>query len=514
MRTAALLLILAATPFPASSQIILSEALADPSALPDAQGEFLELANAGTRREAADSAFLAVDGDTLALGPVDLAPGAHLLLCRDSAALAAAGVACHRAQPGLSLANSRPLAVAVLWNGMRSAFTIPAAKPGVSWENTLDDGAGLLAFARCSRTFLAGDSATPGFRNSRSVRPAARDLGLSAALMGGDGSRLEVTVWDRGAERAGGLLRVGVDGDWDGTAETPVGDAVEVRPGGGGLSLALDPDHLGLLRLELAGDEDPAGNSLSLLREAGRTLEISEACPAPEAGPEWAEIRNATGEGGGFPRALDLSRVEWNGRALGPAAGRLGPGEYLLVTEDAAGLRARLGPLKVRIAGVAGWGSLRNTGDTLRLSLAGHPLDSLAYAGSEAAKETGCVVRARSGDGGASSSAAAAAATAAPTPGYPSPVATAPRFALDLSSRVLAPGGRLDIVVETPPGSAWALRIFDLEGNLRGVLARGAPGRHEVAWSGGGLPPGPYLLGLASGSRRPLRVPVILAGPR
>lgn len=503
---------------PARAQFIVSEVFADPSALSDAAGEFIEIANAGDRAESAASVRLVVDGDTLALGPVALPAAGHLLLCRDSAALSEAGAPCGLALPRLSLANSRPLAAVILWGGLRSAFDIPAAKPGVSWENTFDDERGLQDFSRSAAAFLAGDSATPGFRNSRSRRRARRDLSLVRAALAdpaGRGGVLEAVIEDRGAEPAAGSLSVRADTDWDGIAETPV-DSVAVPAGGGTVRVPLGPDHVGILEAVLGMDENPADNRATAYREAGGAgspLVITEVAAAPEEGPEWAEIRNATGEGagGGWPRSLDLARVEWNGVALGAGAGRLAPGEYLLLAEDAAALRARLGPLKVRVFEPPDWPALRNTGDTCRLALEGAPLDSLAYGSRDA--EAGPSLARPSGSGSLP-----ARPAAEETPGWQARPAAA-ALSLSLSARVLDLSRPLSLEVEAPAGVVFALRVYDLEGACRRTLGRGGEGRHAFAWAGEGergkpLPPGPYIVCLSAGGRKPVRKVVALAdGP-
>lgn len=522
----ALLSVLLAAAAPAGAQLIVSEVMADPSALADAAGEFVEIANAGDRPESADSLRLLVDGDTLPVGPVSLPPAGHLLLCRDSAAFAAAagpggpdggptggpdggpaGGPCGASLPRLTLANTRPLAMALLWGDLRSAFAIPAAKPGVSWENTWDDERGLREFARSAGAFLEGDSATPGFRNSRSRRRARRDLALLRAGLGPDGATLEAVIADRGSEAVPGVLKVRADTDWDGIAETPV-DSAAVPAGGGTVRLALGPDHAGILEAVLGGDENPADNRAVLYRGAGAALAITEVAAAPEAGPEWAEIRNATGEGGGWPRALDLARVAWNGVALGPGAGRLQPGEYLLLAEDAAALAARLGALKVRIHQAPSWRALRNTGDTCRLTLAGAVLDSLAYGSRDA--EAGPSLARPAGAGSP-----AARPAAAETPGWQARPASAD-LVLGLSARVLLPSRPIAIEVEAPAGATFALRIYDLEGVCRRTVGRGGEGRHAFAWAGEGergkrLPPGPYIACLSAGGRRPVRKVVAVA---
>lgn len=508
-------MLLLADATPARAQLVLSEAMADPSVLADDQGEFLELANAGGGALRAETVLLVVDGDTLTVAGIDLAAGECILLCRDSAALSRAGAPCRRTLEGLSLPNTRSIAVTVGRAGSSLAFDLPPAKAGVSWENTMEEGAGYLRFARSAQAFLGADSATPGFRNSRSRRQAARDLGIAGAVLRKTGGRteLEARVENRGVEPAGAWLTVRADRDWDGKAETPV-DSLTVPAGGGTLRLDLDPDAQGVLELALEGDGNPADNAYRVIRSDDPSLEISEACPAPEEGPEWAELRNATGEGGGFARTLHLPEVEFRGRALGEGAGKLAPGEYLLLTEDADALRGRLGSLKVRILEAPGWRAMRNTGDTLRLALRGHPLDSLVY-GAKEASVSGCLERPASRAGGGPGS---VAGSMGPTPGYPAPRGIE-RYSLKLSARILDPGGSLSMEAEAPPGGRYSIKAFDLEGNCVRMIGSGGAGSRVHAWSGEGpggapLPSGPYIIGFCLPGETARRQVVVLAGPR
>lgn len=490
--------------------------MADPAALPDDQGEFLELANAGGGALRADTVLLIVDGDTLALGGMEVGAGECVLLCRDSSSMSRAGARCLRGIKGLSLPNTRSIKVTVGPAGAGRDFEIPPAKAGVSWENTMEEGEDYRRFARSALTFLGADSATPGFRNSRSRRQAARDLGIAGAVLqkGAGRTGMEVRVENRGRERAGAWMTVRADRDWDGKAETPV-DSLAVPAGGGTLRFDLDPDAQGVLEIALEADENPADNAYRVIRSDDPSLEISEACPAPEEGPEWAEVRNATGEGGGYARILHLAEVEFRGRALGEGAGKLLPGEFLLLTEDAEALRARLGPLKVRILEAPGWRAMRNTGDTLRLALRGHPLDSLMY-GSKDVSATGCLERSAVAGGGPGPGSALGGA--GPTPGYPSPRAI-DRYSLKLSTRILDPGGTLVMEVQAPAGGSYSLKAYDLEGNCVRVIGTGGAGSQAHSWSGEGpggapLPSGPYILGFGLPGGAARRQVVILAGPR
>lgn len=516
-------------PFPAQAGPgpILSEIMADPSAVPDAQGEFIEIGNPSPDSLRLDTLRIetaapgtegsAAGAQSLTLAGVRLGPWGCLLVCRDSLAAENGGMACDRRWPALSLANGRAADVILSWGGGRSVFPAPASRPGSSWENTWSEAADFRGFEPSAASWPDGDSATPGLRNSRSVLKPERDLGIVEVTWrraGGSGTDprppggeapgdglgkggegfLETRIADRGtAAPAPTFLSLRLDSDWDGEAETLLDSSPVFVPAGGEARFRTGAGAgvRGIIHASLGRDQDPSNDRFVLAVEPGRPLAITEWRPAPAPGePEWIEIRNRTADSGGIARRLDLAYAEFNGIPLGAKAGLLEPGGYLVVTQSSERFRARFGPIKARVLQPAGWRPLRNTGDTLVLSLAGIAVDSVIYP------------------------AVTGAETAAPgTPGFPSRAEAADAWRL--SGKIAGPGRTLDVEVETAPGGSYALRVFDLEGNLVRGLGTGGAGRRMHAWDGSGegggrLNPGPYILCLSRSGGAVFRAAVIV----
>jgi hypothetical protein len=314
---------------------------------------------------------------------------------------------------------------------------------------------------------------------------------------------LEVRVADGGAwAPPRSFLSLRLDADWDGEAETKLDSvAVEVPAGGEAvLRLGMGAGVRGIVRAALvapedgwggAGEDEDPGNDVALLPvEPGRPLAFTEWHAAPEPGEaEWVEIRNRTADSGGVGRKLDLGRAAFNGLGLGARVGAnpggLEPGEFLVLTGSLEKFTARYGSLKARILQIPGWKPLRNSGDTLVLTLAGFTVDSVTYGGGR---------------------------TGAPgTPGYAAAAVAADGWSL--SGKLVEAGRPLD--VEVSVRSAFVLRLFDLEGDVVRELGRGGPGRSRIGWDGTGeggrrLQPGPYILGLSIEGKRTRREVVLL----
>ncbi|GEM_PF-4062368 len=509
--------VFATTAYSASSGPILSEAQADPTAVSDAQGEFLELGNPGADTLRLDSLRIDAESQTLVLTRVVIGPEDCLLICRDSLPAENGGMACGRQWAGLSLANGRSLAVALSWNGARKEFALPASRPGISWENTWDASASYGTFAPSMAGWTGADSATPGTRNSRSaIRPehdlgivdvtwSAGPVGADLAVQGSAGSEgfLEVRVANRGTGSPPlSTLTLRLDADWDGEPESLLDSVPVSLPAAGEavLRFGAGAGVRGIVHARLGRDGDPSDDLFILPVEPGRPLAITEWRPAPIPGePEWVEIRNRTADSGGIGRRLDLSRAAFNGLALGSKAGVLDPGEFLVLTESLDRFRGRYGAIKARVLQPSGWRALRNSGDTLVLSLAGLAVDSVAYPAVSLAQAR----------------AASAGTPGFAGPGEPGGAVAAEAEGWSLSGKVAGDGRTIEVEVRIAPGGTYGLRVFDLEGNQVRDLGSGGQGRSLHGWDGrgdGGAPliPGPYILCLAREGRPPRRAAVIV----
>jgi len=471
--------------------LILSEILADPAAWPDAQGEFLELGHPGIDSARLDGVAISVDGQSFPLGPLLLGPSDCLLICRDSAAYARAGIACARGWAGMSLVNGRPLEVTLSWAGGNFHVTAPASRPGTSWENTWDATAGYAAFGPSLAGRTGGDSATPGARNSRSALAAGRDLALAGIEVAG--SIVRVTVENRGSgppPRSWVALRL--DADWDGISEATI-DSVPLDSAGtypAALEFRIPTGARGRASASLGPDENPGNDVMAAAFEPGGGPLAFGAFQAvgQEGAPEWVEIRNITSASGGTGRRIALSLATVDAMALGAKAGFLDPGERIVLASDTAAFRARYGPIKANVMRPEPWRALRNTGDTLVLRLAGAAVDTLSW-------------------GPIKPGAAAAGNEELPT-----------EAGWSLSGRTAFPEAPLDVEVQAPAGADYVLRAFSLEGDIVKEIGRGGAGRRMHTWDGRGaggraLPRGAYVLCLTFGDGW-TRKRAIVAGER
>ncbi len=500
---------------------ILSEVMADPTFVSDAQGEFLELANPTSDTLRLDSLGIVVDGQNLVIKPFLLVPEGFLLLCRDSSFSSNGGMVCQRQWTSLALANSRNDTVLLNWETGQEKYVLPIAKPGVSWENTGEKTESYHRFLSSGTAWAGEDSATPGFHNSRSVAPPRFDLGITQVTVGAAGV-LSIVVRDLGTlpfdlshtnlahtNLAPTYLVLRMDRDWDGDWETLLdSQAVTALPAGGtAFIIPLGPGLTGLIQARLGRDDNPVNNTFSLSVGSTHALVLNEWCPAPESGsPEWVEIRNATLDSSGQGRTLSLGQVAFKGKMLGSKAGNLAPGEILILTEDAARFRSHYGAIKVRILELSAWPGLRNTGDTLSLSVLSEPVDSVVYTSGNLVGSGACLVRGES-----------EWSTGSGTPGFTE--ATISEFSWELGTRIASAGQPLDVDVRAPAGFNYSVRVFDLEGNCVRALSEGGSGHHIYHWSGedshgGMLRPGPYLICLSSDGHRTRKRAVAVAGNR
>jgi hypothetical protein len=271
---------------------------------------------------------------------------------------------------------------------------------------------------------------------------AAVDCASSAALTGLIGARAVFAL----------------DRDLDGLAEAA--DSTGIAPAdceGGAVPLrrTFFPPHPAVLKAELRNAAGATGATHAVLTAGtGSLLAIARYCARPQDGePEWIEIRNRTA----FPVPLAAIRLE--ARAL---SGALNAGEAILSGSDTAELR--LWQPGARFTALSSWPNLRNTGDTIRLSLAGSAgfselvLDSLIHPAT--------------GSGGNGSGVEDCASLEGEGSG-----ASASGYALELPApRWRSRQGRFVCNIRAPAAGRYDLRAYDLDGAELCAIARNGTG--------------------------------------
>src|SRR5690606_27606056 len=133
-----------------------------------------------------------------------------------------------------------------------------------------------------------------------------------------------------------------------------------------------DNGDAAVLRADLVTAADSvAARHVLLTKGSGSLLRIVRYCARPRHGePEWIEVRNVSA------RPLALTQVRLEGRAVSGAPSlRLAPGASFLAAGDTAGVR--VWQPGHHVVALSSWSNLRNSGDTLRLTLTGPPATDL-----------------------------------------------------------------------------------------------------------------------------------------
>lgn len=493
----------------AQSHWVVSEVMADPSTVFDSHGEFIELAYIGPKPDVMDSLSIRIDGKDFGLKTGRVGASAMLLVCRDSLPATNGGLICQAQISALNFANGRPLSIELSQNGSTINFHVPASRAGISWENTFDPAFAYQRFLPSSGAWADGDSATPGQRNSWSVQAAQIDLGITKVTIDSE-NRIKAEIRNYGnVQPSKASVSFWLDSDWDGEFEgfldsLAVTD-IQDQPIHPSLSMPRDIEPRGLVLAMLSKDENPANNKQQILLEPIPALELTEWCPSPEAGrPEWIEIKNVTADNAGQGRQLNLAGISLNGISLGKGAGDLSPGEYLVITENSSRFQDQYGNLKLRLLELPAWPGLRNTGDTLKLSVFGYTLDSVVYGSQDLKRQSQCLSRIPGG-----------LLAGLGSPGFTESFSTA--FSWEISGRVCAPGKSVNIKVQAPSGLNYALRVFDLDGNCVRSLGAGTWGEHVYAFEGKddqghALVRGAYVIALTSEGHKPKRSAIAVTG--
>ncbi len=482
------------------AELLLSEVMADPAAVPDASGEYLELGNSGDKELFLRKLSIAVDGDTLVFPDVKLSAGGVALLCRDSLPERNGGMACDRKAERLRLANGRPIAIVLRHDEGDVTYEIPAARSGQSWENTWDEKSGYSRFALANGIHAGGDKGSPGHSNSVSVVPPLFDLALTEITFRKETREARLRIENRGRllpDSASVSLisnRI-LNGIPHAVLKTRSLDISSCRQECT-VPFLFESGGPPVVNFALSGDSNPLNDTLLFVLpeyRRGGLLRLTEVCAAPTDGaPEWVEIRN----GSSYAIAIGDLRLQ-DRLVLGEGrAATLKPGEYLVLTEDEKAFREIHGGLKLRLVQPPSWRVLRNTGDTVRLALpSGTLLDSVAYRGFRPSDNTGCLER--------------MGEDLAPVLGESHVLGSTPGFektrdkptGWKISPRILRTdeGGRIDIQVTASPQKAYRLEIFDLSGYSVRAFCSPCTGSRSFSWKGEdergkSLPVGPYIV--------------------
>ncbi len=149
------------------AQLILSEAMGDPSQVTDTKGEYFELSNIGFTTIIENNLKIVVNDDTLRLGAVKLERQAYFLICVDSNYLENGGLLCNREWKNFSFPNSRNTELH-LWGKDSTNYVLPSPQGGKSWENKNERENNYSTF-KLSTMHFGLDYGTPGGINSQAL---------------------------------------------------------------------------------------------------------------------------------------------------------------------------------------------------------------------------------------------------------------------------------------------------------------------------------------------------------
>lgn len=508
MRLSMLLVLFFELPF--ASPIILSEIMANPEAVLDSHGEFLELANRSEDSLRVDSLTVIVDGAAYRLHNLFFLPHDHLVICRDSLISENGGLICGQTFTNLSLTNSRPLSISLQVNNeAATSYSIPASRVGVSWENTFDKEKNFQNFSASNHFWQGKDSATPGTRNSQSLELPKCDLGITEASFEPLGN-LHIAVENFGSAKAPPrFLVVTLDEDWDGVAESVL-DSVEIDMEN--LNQKIISIHIGnrirgWVHLELSYDDNTRNNFFLVNCESSTIIRVTEWCPAPDTGAaEWVEIQNTSSDSGEVGQKIYLSNVQLNGVLITTKKEVLEPGEYVIVTQSLSHFQKQFGSLKVRAIEISPWPTLKNSGDTVKLSSQGMVLDQAVFGKVSTIEKGQCFTK-------NNVNRVMSATNTSTTPGFTG--IEPEEFSWTFSGKKVNLENPVQISVHAPAGFIYTLRVFDLEGNKIIELGQGSQGKNQFIWNGisangNQVSAGPYLVSLNSSGHMTRRQVVIV----
>ena len=181
------------------------------------------------------------------------------------------------------------------------------------------------------------------------------------------------------------------------------------------------------------------------------------------------------------------------------------------------------GALKLNLIQVSPWDILKNTGDTVRITIYDSVLLDQMYYGSLSTNDKGkCLVRNQFDYGNwvlSTDSIKDYLLEESSSPGYE--VKQDSVFSWSISSKVIDISNAAEhfvISIASPIHMNYSVKIFDLSGYEVAKLCDKCSGRKSLAWygknrSGQTLPLGPYILWIKPGSGSPKKKALILAKP-
>ena len=467
----------------------LSEVHADPNPLADSLGEFLELVQASSLPTQAAPLTVLLDGDTLAKLPSpEQVAGARTVFCHPDTLWfdGAPPIACQRFHT--ALVNSRPLDIVVIQGGCRDSVVIPAALPGKSWQ-------------RDSLGAWRESDPSPGFAQPL-LEAGACNLKPSMSPSTWDGSAWELQAQALPTTATPCLGDDSLFAIWKTLEGTPY--QLDTLLGSAGTLRSSPPGGpWAMLELTVHGDDVPLDNTTSALLSPPSTppLRITEAAPCPAAGwPEWWEFTNVS------TAAIPLSALSNCAPLDTLPQGTLAPGLSCLLTDSRQRLLSAF-PAASRspILQSAHSLGLSNSGDTIRLCLWGHAVDSVHW---RALGTADCGASLQRSDDTLQRGATA-------DPGWTKASTSASFTSPRLESRIVSIGNESKPLRLTLPNVAGPWRIRLIDRSMNAIFDINNLHSESFLWSPGKqAEPGPYLLlaePLTAGtSTLPLRIGVVL----
>lgn len=346
-----------------------TEAMADPSAWSDSEGEYLEIAW-HSPLPPHDSIVFRVDDEPRPVLYTDSLPNAErLLLHRDSVPCPAfTGLRCDKLT-WPAMANSKTVRYTLAVGICRDTADIPPSSAGVAWQRS---GEVASAWTKSTIAHAPEKTGSPGFADPE-FEAIATDcpLILQTATASARG-------WSLQFQPANCL-----DRDYNFHIHDYSGNSsLDTILTTDGSAKQLFWNVSGAAFLRWYGDRPdgyPVNDTLDTLLldflYAPSPLRITEVMAAPtEPMPEWIEITNQS------LRAFPLWQIGMCGKSSGPfsISDSLAPGASLLATRDSNALRLALGTSAPRISQ---WSMdyLRNTADTVWLCRGPQKLDSIVW---------------------------------------------------------------------------------------------------------------------------------------